>query len=130
MQHDGAIECLTPPVRSRVWRGLGLLLPVMASGLSINGSVANPRRKSDESETHNRCSTRSTDLLYLICFVAVSAALLPLPSEQSAPEQAGKVLAALLAVSFLNTVVLAYVILRSRWGGWKLILAIFLSSTA
>jgi hypothetical protein len=64
-------------------------------------------------------------LLYLICFVAVSAALLPLPSEQSAPEQAGKVLAALLAVSFLNTVVLAHVILRSRWGGWKLILAIF-----
>ena len=27
MQHDGAIECLTPPVRSRVWRGLRFAAP-------------------------------------------------------------------------------------------------------
>ena len=64
--------------------------------------------------------------LYFICFAAVSAALLPPTAEQPAPAQAGAALAALWAVSFLNTVVLAYVILRSRWAGWKLILAIFI----
>jgi hypothetical protein len=63
--------------------------------------------------------------LYFICFAAVSAALLPLPSEQPVPDQAGATLAALLAVSFLNAAVLAYVILRSRWSGWKLTLVIF-----
>lgn len=63
--------------------------------------------------------------LYFICFAAISAALLPLPPAQSAPAQGGATLAALLAVSFLNTVVVAYVILRSRWAGWKLILVIF-----
>ena len=65
--------------------------------------------------------------LYFICFAAVSAALLP-PAEQPAPAQPGAALAALLAVSFLNTAVLAYLILRSRWAGWKLILTIFFVS--
>ncbi|HEY3038682.1 MAG TPA: hypothetical protein VGJ66_08085 [Pyrinomonadaceae bacterium] len=64
-------------------------------------------------------------VLYFICFAAVSAALFPAPSEEPASAQAGSTLAALLAVSFLNTVVLAYLILRSRWGGWKLILVVF-----
>lgn len=64
-------------------------------------------------------------LLYLICFAAVSAALIPSLSEQPDPAQAGATLAALLAVSLLNTFVLGYIILRSRWAGWKLILAIF-----
>jgi hypothetical protein len=63
--------------------------------------------------------------LYFVCFAGVSAALLPSISEQSVPAQADATLAALLAVSFLNTAVLAYVILRSRWAGWKLILVIF-----
>ena len=64
--------------------------------------------------------------LYFICFAAVSAALLPpLPGP---PAPAGPTLAALLAVSLLNTVVLAYVILRSRWAGWKLILVMFFVS--
>lgn len=64
-------------------------------------------------------------VLYFICFAAVSAALFPGPSEEPASAQAGSTLAALLAVSFLSTVVLAYLILRSRWGGWKLILVMF-----
>ena len=64
-------------------------------------------------------------VLYFICFAAVAAALLPSPSEPPAPVQAGAALAALLAVSLLNTLVLGYVILRSRWAGWKLVLAIF-----
>jgi len=64
-------------------------------------------------------------VLYFICFAAVSAALLPAASEQTAPVQAGAALVALLAISLLNTLVLGYVIIRSRWAGWKLVLAIF-----
>ncbi len=64
-------------------------------------------------------------VIYFICFAAVSAALLPVP-EQATPDQAGGTLAALLAVSLLNTLVLSYIIIRSRWAGWKLILAVFL----
>jgi hypothetical protein len=64
-------------------------------------------------------------ILYFICFAAVSAALIPAPSEQLAPVESGLALAALFAVSFLNTVVLGYIILRSRWAGWKLIFTIF-----
>ena len=63
--------------------------------------------------------------LYFFCFAAVSAALIPSPSEQLAPAEAGATLIALVAVSFLNTVVLTYLILRSRWAGWKLILTVF-----
>src|SRR5215204_393529 len=61
--------------------------------------------------------------LHFICYAGVSAALLPPLPGQTA--EAGAALAALWAVSFLNTVVLAYVILRSRWAGWKLVLATF-----
>jgi hypothetical protein len=64
-------------------------------------------------------------VLYFVCFAAVSAALLPAASEQAAPVQAGAALVALLAVSLLNTLVLGYVVIRSRWAGWKLVLAIF-----
>jgi hypothetical protein len=64
-------------------------------------------------------------VLYFICFAAVSAALLPAASEQAAPVQAGAALVALLAVSLLNTLVLGYVVIRSRWAGWKLVLEIF-----
>ena len=64
-------------------------------------------------------------VLYCLCFALVSAALLRVPAEQPTPSEAGSALVALIAVSFLNTAVLAYVILRSRWAGWKLVLAIF-----
>jgi len=64
-------------------------------------------------------------IVYFVCFAAVSGALLSPAAGQSDPEQAGAALAGLLAVSVLNSAVLAYVIIRSRWAGWKLILTIF-----
>jgi hypothetical protein len=67
-------------------------------------------------------------ILYFVCFAAVSGALLSQTADQSEAiqiGQAGEALAALLAVSFLTTAILAYVIIRSRWAGWKLILTIF-----
>lgn len=41
-------------------------------------------------------------------------------------DQTLKVLISLLAVCFLDTIVLAYIILRSRWSGWRLIATVFL----
>jgi hypothetical protein len=70
-------------------------------------------------------------ILYFVCFAAVSGALLSQTADQSETiqigqaGQAGAAFAALLAVSFLTAAVLAYVIIRSRWAGWKLILTIF-----
>jgi hypothetical protein len=62
--------------------------------------------------------------LYFICFAGISAALLPPIPGQPAAGEADATLA-LLAVSVLNTIVLAYLIVRSRWTGWKLTLTIF-----
>ena len=39
--------------------------------------------------------------------------------------QTSKMLSALLAVCFLDTLVLTYIILRSRWAGWRLIATVF-----
>src|SRR5258705_6514281 len=68
-------------------------------------------------------------IVYFVCFATVSGALLAPTADQSdtttQAAQAGAALAALLAVSVLNAAVLAYVIIRSRWAGWKLILTIF-----
>lgn len=64
-------------------------------------------------------------VLYFICFAAVSAALFQLPADPATPPEDNPALA-LLVVSFLNTVLLTYVIVRSRWAGWKLIGAVFL----
>lgn len=41
------------------------------------------------------------------------------------PDAAGSAIIALVAVCFLETLVVSYLILRSRWSGWRLILAIF-----
>src|SRR6185295_10717312 len=66
--------------------------------------------------------------VHFVCFALVSGALLSPAADQSdtiQASQAGAALAALLTVSILNTAVLAYVIVRSRWAGWKLIITIF-----
>jgi hypothetical protein len=64
-------------------------------------------------------------LVYLICFVVVSGALLSSSMDQPAPDEAAATLLALLVVSLVNAAVWMYVIGRSRWSGWKLILAVF-----
>ena len=64
-------------------------------------------------------------ILYFASFVIVSGALLSQPSEQPSPEEAGATLIALFIVSLISAAVWTYVILRSRWSGWKLVLAVF-----
>jgi len=64
-------------------------------------------------------------LAYFVCFVAVSGALLSTTVEQPTPPDAGTTLLALLLVSLVHAIVLTYVIRRSRWSGWKLIVSVF-----
>lgn len=63
-------------------------------------------------------------LVLFTCF-AVAGGVVGPQDNPPTPEQAGGVAATLLAVCFLNAVVLAYIILRSRWAGWQLMATIF-----
>ena len=65
-------------------------------------------------------------ILYFSSFAVVSGALLSSAAPESAPADAGATLRALLVVSLINAAVWTYVILRSRWAGWKLVLTVFL----
>ena len=64
-------------------------------------------------------------ILYFGCFAVVSGALLSTAAEQPAPAEASTTLLTFFIVSLINAAVWTYVILRSRWNGWKLILAVF-----
>ena len=64
-------------------------------------------------------------ILHFVCFVVVSGALLSTTSEQPAPSEAGATLLTLFIVSLITAAVWTYVIMRSRWSGWKLILTVF-----
>jgi hypothetical protein len=64
-------------------------------------------------------------IVYFICFVVVSGALLAPASKPDVPADAGATLLALFLVSLINAAVWTYVIRRSRWTGWKLMLTVF-----
>ena len=63
-------------------------------------------------------------VVHFLCFIFISAALFPRPAEGVTASDAGAVIAAVAVLSMLNTIVLSYIILRSRYGGWRLVLAI------
>jgi hypothetical protein len=58
-------------------------------------------------------------IILFLCF-AVVGGVVGQPGNSQTPEQAGAAAVALLAVCFLNTIVLTHIILRSRWAGWRL----------
>jgi hypothetical protein len=62
-------------------------------------------------------------IIMFACF-AVAGGVTGQQGSSQTPGQTGAA-AALLAVCFLNTLVLTYVILRSRWGGWRLVATVF-----
>jgi len=62
-------------------------------------------------------------VLYFVTFVVVSGALLSTAAPQPAPEEAASALLALFVVSIISAAVWSYVLLRSRWAGWKLIVS-------
>jgi hypothetical protein len=65
-------------------------------------------------------------ILYFGCFAVVSGALLSGAAPQPDPAEAGAALFALFVVSLINAAVWTYVILRSRWSGWRLIVTVFI----
>lgn len=69
--------------------------------------------------------TIALTVILFICFAVAGGVVGQQDSASQTPEQAGSALMALLTVCFLNTVVLAHIILRSRWVGWRLIATVF-----
>jgi hypothetical protein len=61
--------------------------------------------------------------LYLVCFSVVFAIVIPRQQSVPDPEQ-DVIFPALLTIGFLNTAVLVYVVSRSRWAGWKLVVTL------
>ena len=64
-------------------------------------------------------------ILHFVCFVIVSGALLSTSSEQPTPSEAGATLLLLFIVSLITAAIWTYVIGRSGWSGWKLVLTVF-----
>lgn len=64
-------------------------------------------------------------VVMFICF-AVAAGVVGQRGDAQTPGQSATAAASLLAVCFLNTVVLSHIILRSRWAGWRLMATVFL----
>jgi len=64
-------------------------------------------------------------IILFICF-AVAGGVVGQQDNSQTSEQASAAAVALLAVCFLNTIVLTHIILRSRWAGWRLIATVFL----
>ena len=63
-------------------------------------------------------------LLHLVVFAVVSAVVIRAPAARPAPDPAAS-LGALLAVSVLTTLVVAFVVRHARWRGWRLAMALF-----
>jgi hypothetical protein len=63
--------------------------------------------------------------IYFACTAVVSAVVLRPVTAHLPQSDPGSAAAALLAVSVLSSAVLSYLVLRSRWSGWRLAAAIF-----
>ena len=67
--------------------------------------------------------------ILLMIISAVGSQFIPATSDQAAEaagqSQSGAFFALVITLMFLQTVALAYPVLRSRWLGWKLVLAVF-----
>lgn len=66
-------------------------------------------------------------IIWIIAFMLLGGVLLPAtPSLEPSGERASAALVGLFAQAVVNTAVLVYIILRSRWSGWKLSGAVFM----
>ena len=63
-------------------------------------------------------------VLYFILFAVISATILPRLQQSTADYEPLSALSALLLMSVLNTALLTYITVRSRWSGWKLIVTL------
>jgi len=65
-------------------------------------------------------------IIQVVCFAIAGSLAGPAPAASQPPEAAGATLLPLLLVCLLNTLVLALIIQRSRWHGWRLALTMAL----
>ena len=65
-------------------------------------------------------------IILFIC-VAVAGTVVGLQDNTQTPADANAAVPTLVAVCFLQTIVLTYLILRSRWTGWRLMAAVFVA---
>ena len=63
-------------------------------------------------------------VVYFVGYTVIAAIVLPTSQAETSSADSAAIFLALIAISFLNTIVLAYVVIRSRWSGWKLILSL------
>src|SRR6476620_10591189 len=63
-------------------------------------------------------------VLYFVLFAVISATILPRLQQSTADYEPLSALSALLLMSVLNTALLTYITVRSRWSGWKLIVTL------
>jgi hypothetical protein len=63
--------------------------------------------------------------LHFLSFVVISAALLSPAAGEVTPAEGTATVSALLFISILNTTVIGYILSRSRYAGWNLVLATF-----
>jgi hypothetical protein len=63
-------------------------------------------------------------IILFLCF-GVAAGVVGIAGNSQTPGQAGAGALPLLAVCFLETAVMTYLILRSRWTGWRLMATVF-----
>ena len=63
-------------------------------------------------------------IVYFVGFTVIAAIVLPTPQPETSNADNVNTFLALIAISFLNTIVMTYVVLRSRWSGWKLVLTL------
>jgi hypothetical protein len=62
---------------------------------------------------------------YFVVFSVVSSIVLPRPSTNPTPEEGFLILMALAGISVMNSIVVAYILVRSRWAGLKLIVTLW-----
>ena len=65
-------------------------------------------------------------IINLVLF-AIAGGIAGLNTGPQTPEQAKSAISALFLVCFINTPILCYIILRSKWTGWKLMAAVFVT---
>ncbi len=96
----------------------GYMAGAAASGMMSSGA-ATTTDVTPEGESHDAASDPDMDIGGVAAEDTVEADL-------AAAAEALKLLLLVLSVCALETIVLAYPVIRSRWTGWKLIAAIFL----
>ena len=67
-------------------------------------------------------------LVYFVCFSVLAGLILPSPEQPISTAEAAIMLRASLFVCLLNSLVICYLVLGSRWSGWRLAVTLAFTS--